>query len=131
MTSILTYTLKALGKKLDGPQRKLALTARVDGIPLTEPIRLGDILTVSVTCEKLSHAKKAESDSDNSQRVFMALVNYATDQMIVEEIAETEELLEKEFKIQLRERGKNSFRVYAFTGDGRIDSSFNRDVYAL
>ena len=61
----------------------------------------------------------------------MALVNYATDQMIVEEIAETEEVLEKEFKIQLRERGKNSFRVYAFTGDGRIDSSFNRDVYAL
>ena len=78
MTSILIYTLKALGKKLE-PRRKIALQARVDGIPLTEPIRLGDILTVSVTCEKLAHAKKADSENDNQQRVFMALVNYATE----------------------------------------------------
>ena len=65
LTSILTYTLKALGKKLE-PLRKISLTARVDGIPLTEPIRVGDILTVSVTCEKLDIAKKTDSEGSSS-----------------------------------------------------------------
>lgn len=130
ITSILAYTLKTLGGKLE-PRRKLSIQkAWVDGIPVTDPIRVGDILTVTVKSERLPHAKKADLESPD-RRTFMALVNYATDQVMIEEISPTEETVELDFKLVLRERGKNSFRVYVFTGDGKLDGSFNRDVYAV
>ena len=63
------------------------------------------------------------------RRVFMALVNYATDQMIVEEVSVDEQVTDKKVQMMLRERGKNTLRVYLFSGDGQIDSSFNKDLH--
>ena len=53
ITSIVTFTLRVLGGQII-PKYKLTLAARVDGIPQTEPIRVNDVLTVDVTCEKLA-----------------------------------------------------------------------------
>ena len=59
----------------------------------------------------------------------MSLLNYATQQVITEEISTTEKMTDNKFLLQLREAGKNSLRVYVFTGDGNIDSSFNHDIW--
>ena len=53
VTSIVTFTLRVLGGQII-PKYKLSLATRVDGIPQTEPIRVNDVLTVDVTCEKLA-----------------------------------------------------------------------------
>jgi len=48
----------------------------------------------------------------------MALVNYATDQVVLEEVSVEEMVTSKTFKLFLRERGRHTFRVYVFSGDG-------------
>ena len=59
----------------------------------------------------------------------MALANFATDQLITEEIViEGEKVVTKVFKMMLRERGNNALRAYVFSGDGQLDSSFNANV---
>ena len=52
ITSIVTFTLRVLGGQII-PKYKLTMATRVDGIPQTEPIRLNDLLTIDVKCEKL------------------------------------------------------------------------------
>ena len=59
----------------------------------------------------------------------MALVNQATQQTIIKEISVTEKVTETKIQLFLRQRGNNSFRVFVFTGDGHIDSSFKKDVW--
>lgn len=127
----MAYTFRALGKKPDHRWKVSVDKAWVDGLTtLTDPIRVGDILTLTVKCEKLEHAKKVDGE-EAERRVFLSLINCATHQMVTQELMETESSFEKTFKFILRQRGKNAFRAYIFTGDGRIDSSFNRDVYAV
>ena len=77
-TNVVAFTLKVLGGKII-PRYKLSFATRVDGEPATEPIRRGDLLTIDVTCERLTHQTESNnSDKTKSRRVFLALVNYAT-----------------------------------------------------
>lgn len=98
------------------PNFKLTIDARVDGLAPHESIRAGDLLTVDVICERLAHYDSQSSRANC--RVYMALVNYATDQVVLEEVSVEEMVTSKTFKLFLRERGRHTFRVYVFSGDG-------------
>ena len=52
------------------------------GVSATEPIRIGDLLTVKVNIEKLQHMKVPESKF----KVYAALVNQTTNQIMISEI---------------------------------------------
>ena len=52
MSTIVAFTLRVLGGVMV-PKFKVTLKAWVDGIPVTDAIRVGDLLSVSVTCERL------------------------------------------------------------------------------
>ena len=77
--SLIAFSLKVLGGRI-APMFKVTLTSRVDGIPVNDPIRLRDLLTVDVRCEKLPDVVHYQSLADKKdRRFFMALVNYATE----------------------------------------------------
>ena len=122
ITSLVGFSLRVLSGKII-PQFKVSLNAFVDGLQPHDVVRTGDLLTVESSCERLRF-----EPGEKSSRAFMALVNYATDQVIVEEVSVEEKVTNKKFQMFLRARGKNKLRVFVFRGDGQIDSSFYKEV---
>ena len=130
IVSLTGFALRLLGGKVE-PEHKISLACRVDGIDPNEAIRVGDLLTIDVNCERLIHETAAQTEGGTDRlgnRLFMGLVNFATEQMVIEEVNMDEKVKERSFKMMLRQRGRNKFRAYVFRGDGQIDSSFNKDV---
>ena len=131
VTSLVGFSLRVLGGKVE-PEHKVSLNCYVDGIDPNDSIRVGDLLTIDATCERL-HYDVAASQVDGKQgsgRAWMALVNFSTDQLVLEEVALDETVTKRSFKLMLRQRGRNAFRILVFRGSGQIDSSFNRQITA-
>ena len=77
--SLIAFSLRVLGGRI-APMFKVTLTSKVEGIPVNDPIRVRDLLTVDVKCEKLPDVVHYQSLAEKKdRRFFMALVNYATE----------------------------------------------------
>lgn len=121
LTSICADAREILGHK-NQQRRKITFELKVDGVASSEPAKVGDLLTVNVTAEKLAFLK------DSKHRAFMALVNQTTEQVAVDEVSATEKTINKKFLHKLTQKGKNQLRVYVFSGDGLFDSSFSKEI---
>ena len=73
ITSISAFTLRVMEQTIV-QRRKITFTGEVAGVSATEPIRVNDLLTVTVNIEKLPFMKLAESQ----HKVFVALANETT-----------------------------------------------------
>ena len=111
--AISTFTLRVMEKKAVN-RRKITFTGEVSGVSATEPIRIGDLLTLNVKIEKLAHMKVPES----THRVYVALVNQTTNQIMISEIEPSLQKDTRKFQTQMRQKDKNKFIAYVFGADG-------------
>ena len=113
LTTFSNFTLRLLEQKAVN-RRKITFSGEVAGVSCTEPVRVNDLLTISVNIEKLPFMKAAES----KHKVYVALVNQTTNQVMIDEIEPTLEKDTRKFLVNMRQSGKNKFKVYVFGGDG-------------
>ena len=122
ITTITAFTLKLLNEKII-QRRKIAFTGEVAGVSALESIRVEDLLTINVSIEKLPFMKVPES----KHKVFIALVNQTTNQVMIDEIEPSLAKDTRKFMVRMRQPGKNKFKAYVFGGDGQIEGSFSTE----
>ena len=119
ITSISAFTLRVMEQTIV-QRRKITFTGEVAGVSATEPIRVNDLLTITVNIEKLPFMKLAES----KHKVFVALANETTNQVMIDEIEPSLAKDKRKYMVNMRQPGKNKFKAYVFCVDGQIESSF-------